>query len=575
MSRTALILAAHGSRHEPAANELILAWAATLAARCDFDEVLAAFHQGEPAFAGALDRTDAEDIVVVPVMTSEGYYCDEYLPAELAKNRRYGSVRVRVTPPVGVHVMVPELVEARGLELAARFEVDPGVCAVALIGHGTRRSAGSRVATARLAEALRKRGRFAEVAAFYLDEPPAVEEVPLHLTRATILVLPFLISGGPHAVRDVPSRLGLAAPPTGALPLDGQAHGCRMICDAPFGTDPRVLEVIADLAKTARTETASPQSNGSTRYRRDPGAPRTLRIGTRGSRLARWQADHVAERLRAFGVRLEVVEISTVGDRFGDVPIADLPGDAPFTDDISAALARGEIDLAVHSLKDMPVSAALAAAAVLKRGEVTESLVARDGLRLADLPPGATVGTSSPRRVAQLLALRPDLVPVTIRGAVDDRVRQVRAGRFDAAILATAGLSRLGLLFETVEELPLDLFLPAPGQGAVAVQCRPDDAAAREMCRSLDDAESRQAVTAELEFLRPFEFDRTFVAAAYAVPGASEASRSSVLLRARLLSLDGQQVCDVAVSGEDPAAVARQAIDEARARFGLVETVRR
>ncbi|RIK66199.1 MAG: hydroxymethylbilane synthase [Planctomycetota bacterium] len=569
MSRAALILAAHGSRHEPAANELLRAWAATLAARGGFDDVWAAFHQGEPTFAEALDQTDAVDIVVVPVMTSEGYYCDEYLPAELAKNRRYGSVRVRVTPPVGVHAKVPELVETRGLELAARFELDPGVCGVALIGHGTRRSAGSRVATARLAEALRKRGRFAEVAAFYLDEPPTVEEVPIHLTRANILVLPFLISGGPHAVRDVPSRLGLATPVTGALPLDGKAHGCRMICDAPFGTDPRVLEIIADLAKTARSDTASPQSNGSTRFRPGPAAPLRLRLGTRGSRLARWQADHVAARLRALGVRLEIVEISTAGDRLGDVAIADLPGDAPFTDDIDAALARGEIDLAVHSLKDLPVRAALAVAAVLKRGEVSESLVARADLRLAELPPGATVGTSSPRRVAQLLALRPDLVPVTIRGAVDDRVRQVRAERFDAAILATAGLSRLGLLCEAGEQMPLDLFLPAPGQGAMAVQCRSDDAATLEMCRSLEDAESRRAVTAELEFLRPFEFDRTYVAAAYAIASALDASPSSVLLRARLLSLDGQQVCDVSVSGNDPTAVARRAIDEATARLGL------
>lgn len=583
MTGTALILAAHGSRHEPTANALLREWAAMIAARGGFDKVLAAFHQGEPTFAMVLDHTSADDIIVVPVMTSEGYYCNEFLPAELAKNRRHAAIRLVITPPIGVHADIPEMVEVRGLELAGRFGIDPCKSAVALIGHGTRRNPNSRMATQRLAEALRKRGRFAEVGAFFLDEPPAVEEALLQLTRANILVLPFLISGGPHAVQDIPARLGLIAPHSGALPIAGEAHGCRLICDAPIGTDPRLLDIILDLANEKRSSmggrAASSRESIGLAARNSPAVEvqsahrsRTLRLGTRGSRLARWQAEHVAERLRAAGHTVEIIEISTIGDRLLDRAIADLPGDTPFTDDIDAALSRDEIDLAVHSLKDMSVRGGLAVAAVLRRGEVSESLVSRDGLRLCELPPGATVGTSSPRRVAQLLAIRPDLVAMPIRGAVDDRVRQVRAGRFDAAILATAGLSRLGLRHEASEEFPLEAFLPAPAQGAMAVQCRDDDTLVRDTCRVLDDAATRRAVTAELEFLRPFEFDRKIAAAAHAE--AAQGSPHGLTLRGRLLSVDGRRVDDVSVTGNDPVEIARRAINEAMANWEAVELVR-
>ncbi len=585
MSRTALILAAHGSRHEPSANAMLHAWAVTLAAREMFDEVVAAFHQGRPTFAEVIDQLSAERIVVVPVMTSEGYYCDEFLPAELAKNRRAAEVELTITKPVGVHPEMVGLVEARAIELAEKFAIGVDTAALAVIGHGTKRNPQSRIATERLVESLRERGRFGEVAAYFLDESPGVEEIPRRVSRDDVLVLPFLISGGPHATKDIPARLGLKIAPDASPPFPVNLPGRHVICDRAIGMDSRLVENIISLAAAAATDgrpRAQISSAPPEREKRDGSASTGLRpwlhssapselsgnsvarlhcrdaiMGTRASRLARWQADHVADLLRTLGVHVEIVELSTLGDRVLDRAIRDLPSDAPFTDEIEAALIAGEIDLAVHSLKDLPVaeSPGLALAAVLPRGSVTESLVSRDGLSLRKLPPGSVVGTSSPRRVAQLLAIRPGLRVRPIRGPVDDRVRQVRDGLFDAALFATAGLERLGLLNEITETLSLDDFLPAPAQGAMVIQCRADDAHMLELCRSLDHSATRAAVTAELEFLRPFEFSESRVAAALA---RCEAGR--ITLRARLLSLDGRFRQDVTTAGVDPIAIAEAAM---------------
>ncbi len=552
MRKQALILAAHGSRQEPSVNASVRALANELAGSGSFCEVRAAFHQGEPSFSTALDGLDCDEAVVVPVMTSEGYYCDHVLPREMTKNHRFGQLRVRQTKPVGTHAQMASIVHRRAGELAARFGIDRDRALLAVIGHGTSREPRSRLSTERLVGALQRMGCYGDVKAFFLDERPGVEEIVSQDGTDGVIVVPFLIGAGPHVLLDIPRRLGIVASSEASPPFVSVIHGCAVACDSAIGTDPGLVEIIADLAlseSSGRIVDAPITRLGRT--------PNRLRLGTRASALARWQAEHVAARLQSAGAHVTIVELSTVGDRQTDRPIADLPGDAPFTADIEAALAEGRIDLAVHSLKDLSVAAwpGLCLAAILRRGPAGESLVANRHVPLTGLPAGAFVGTSSPRRAAQVLAMRPDLRIAPIRGPVEGRVRQVSDGRFDAAILATAGLQRLGLMHAIAEELPIRDFVPAPGQGALAVQARQDDEAVLEWCAALDHDQTRRAVAAELALFRPFEFDRERIAAAYAEVG------ERISLHARLLSPDGSTVRDVNVVGNDPAAVASSAIE--------------
>jgi hydroxymethylbilane synthase len=225
-----------------------------------------------------------------------------------------------------------------------------------------------------------------------------------------------------------------------------------------------------------------------------------LRIGTRGSALARAQASEVAALLRARWphVELRTVFIEASGDADLATPFAALAPDA-FTDRIEQALRDGEIDVAVHSWKDLPPVAAsdLRVAAVPVRADAREALVSRDGATLDRLPPGAAIGTSSERRMATLRQLRPDCRLLPIRGPVDDRLAQVARGDFDAAIFAVAGLVRLGLGHRITEYLDPVRFPPAAGQGALAVQCRAADDRTRRLVAAIDDAGLHAAVLAE------------------------------------------------------------------------------
>ena len=261
----------------------------------------------------------------------------------------------------------------------------------------------------------------------------------------------------------------------------------------------------------------------------------------------------MAERLRRGHFEVRLVEITTSGDRDLGRSIDDLPSESPFTDDIEAALRAGWIDLAVHSLKDMPLyeQVDLVTGAVLDRADPRESLVSRDGRTLAELPAGATVGTSGLRRRAQILRLRPDLRPVPIRGTVEDRVRQVREGRFDAAVLAVAGLVRLGLQDAVAEIFPIETFVPAPGQGALAVQARAGDERALRAAAALDDRQVRRATTAERWLELSFEPSKEVSLAAHATT-----ARDEIALFARLVSKDGRQANDVWVRGNTPERVA-------------------
>ncbi len=231
-----------------------------------------------------------------------------------------------------------------------------------------------------------------------------------------------------------------------------------------------------------------------------------LRLGTRRSALATTQATWVAQRLRAAGHEVELVEITTEGD-VSTAHLTSIGGTGVFAAAIRRALLDGEVDLAVHSLKDLPVvpEPGLVVAALPAREDPRDALVARDGLTLGELPEGALVGTGSPRRTAQLNALGLGLQVEPVRGNVDTRIALVRSGRCDAVVLARAGLSRLGRLDEVTETLDPLQMLPAPGQGALAVECRVDREDVVRLLAVLDDADTRACVTAERSLLAVLE----------------------------------------------------------------------
>ena len=234
---------------------------------------------------------------------------------------------------------------------------------------------------------------------------------------------------------------------------------------------------------------------------------RPIRIGSRRSRLARAQAQigRAAVEL-ALGAEAEIVEIGTIGDAIS----AKRPSgrwestDGQFTGALEDELLAGSIDIAVHSLKDLPTAlrSGLSIAAVLERGDPRDCLLTRHPGGLAGLPFGASIGTSSPRRAAQLAVARPDLTAHPIRGNVDTRIRRLQAGEYDGLLLAAVGLDRLGVPIEEADRLPLDLMLPAPGQGALVLQVRAGDRALRARLRSVDHQPTRIAVDAERALLR-------------------------------------------------------------------------
>ncbi|HEX9799833.1 MAG TPA: hydroxymethylbilane synthase [Thermoanaerobaculia bacterium] len=273
-----------------------------------------------------------------------------------------------------------------------------------------------------------------------------------------------------------------------------------------------------------------------------------LRIGTRGSALALWQARHVAALLAALPdpPATEIVEIRTEGDRVLDVPLSQVEGKAFFTKEIEEALADGRVDLAVHSLKDLPTELpeGLALGAVLAREDPRDVVLARDGRGFADLPAGARVGTSSLRRRALLARWRRDVELVELRGNVPTRVQRLDEGRFDAIVLAAAGIKRLGLAGRISEYLPLDRVLPAVSQGAVAVEVRTGDDAVLAHVRRLDDAATRAATAAERALLRRLEGGCQVPVGALATLAGE-----TLTLRAVICALDGSQAVDGERSG--------------------------
>ncbi len=230
-----------------------------------------------------------------------------------------------------------------------------------------------------------------------------------------------------------------------------------------------------------------------------------LVFATRPSALARWQTRWVISALQAAHPGLECEErvITTQGDKILDKPLPEIGGKGLFTLELESELLAGSVQCAVHSLKDLPVEnpAGLTLGCIPARAEVRDVLISREGFTLASLPAGALVGTSSPRRAAQIRAARPDVKTASLRGNVDTRLRKALSEQYDAIILAGAGLTRLGLAEHVTEWLELDVMLPAPGQGALAVQCRADDPETLARLAALEDPATRRAVTAERAFL--------------------------------------------------------------------------
>lgn len=229
--------------------------------------------------------------------------------------------------------------------------------------------------------------------------------------------------------------------------------------------------------------------------------PSILRIATRKSALALWQAEHVAAELRAAhpSLHVELVPLSTRGDEILDKPLATIGGKGLFLKELEVAMLEGRADLAVHSLKDVPaeLEPGFTLPAILPRADAADAFVSNDYDHLAALPQGARVGTSSLRRQAQLRAVRPDLVLLDLRGNVGTRLNKLDAGDYDAIILACAGLERLGLASRIRSRLTSPDWLPAPGQAAIAIEARSDQPAVLELLRALDDEETRWTVSAE------------------------------------------------------------------------------
>jgi hydroxymethylbilane synthase len=264
-------------------------------------------------------------------------------------------------------------------------------------------------------------------------------------------------------------------------------------------------------------------------------------IGTRGSALARWQADHIAAELRRLhpGLVVEQQIIVTEGDRRSAGLLADFGGKGLWVEEIERALTDERVDLAVHSLKDVPAALAsgLSIAAIPPRADPRDALVSRTGAALAELPAGARVGTSSLRRVLQVRLMRPDLTVEVLRGNVDTRLRKVTEGVVDAAVLACAGLDRLGHGGRITTRFSTDQMLPAIGQGALALETRSDDQRVRALCRGLSDPDAEATVAAERALLEGLDAGcRTPVA------GHAEVRGQRLVLRALVGRPDGSEV---------------------------------
>jgi hydroxymethylbilane synthase len=285
-----------------------------------------------------------------------------------------------------------------------------------------------------------------------------------------------------------------------------------------------------------------------------------LRIGSRGSQLALWQANHVAALLREQGHAVEIEVIKTTGDKILDVALAKVGTKGMFTKEIEEALAQGRVDLAVHSLKDVPTELApeFELAAIMQREDPRDAFISVKHAAVEDLPRGAKVGTSSLRRQCQLKAVRPDLEIFPLRGNVDTRLRKLESGEYDAIILAAAGVHRLGLDQHVRSRISADLMCPAVGQGALAIEARRDDRQTRDFLAFLNHAGTRQAVECERALLGSLGGGCQVPIGAYAEVAHPETKEGRLHLRGMVGRPDGSEILREQREGADPQKLGRE-----------------
>ncbi len=302
---------------------------------------------------------------------------------------------------------------------------------------------------------------------------------------------------------------------------------------------------------------------------------KTLIFATRPSKLARKQTQFIVELLRQAwpGLECRVEVIQTMGDRELNRPLPEIGGKGLFTHELEEALLQGRVDAAVHSLKDLPIdeTPGLTIGLIPEREDSRDVLISRNGEKLQSLPPGAVIGTSSLRRQAQLLAFRPDLKILPVRGNVETRVKKAYSGGYDAIVLAAAGIKRLGMESDISEYLPFEVMLPAPGQGTLAVQCRADDDETQRLLGRLESSKTRLEVRAERAFLAGLGGGCSLPVAARALYEGD----GRVYLQSLVATPDGSRVIRVSGRGEDPIVLggelAKQALEEGAAE--LLEVV--
>lgn len=274
---------------------------------------------------------------------------------------------------------------------------------------------------------------------------------------------------------------------------------------------------------------------------------RKIIIGSRGSQLAFWQANYVASFLKERGIdQIEIKKIKTTGDKILDAPLAKIGDKGLFVKEIELALSSGEIDLAVHSMKDVPteIPSNLKIAAILKREDPRDVLISRDNLSLFSLPPGVAIGTSSLRRKAQLLHLRPDFQMVDVRGNLDTRLRKMAEGQFEAMILSAAGIDRLGWSDRITQRIPSEVCLSAVGQGAIGVEIRKDDLEMGEAVSSLDDFATHIAILAERALMKRLEGG-----CQVPIGALGQIQDGKLSLQAVVASLDGEKLFRDEITG--------------------------
>jgi hydroxymethylbilane synthase len=273
-----------------------------------------------------------------------------------------------------------------------------------------------------------------------------------------------------------------------------------------------------------------------------------IRIGTRGSALALWQAEWVKSEIekKHQGMAVTLTKIKTTGDKILDVPLAKVGGKGLFVKEIEEAMLGDEIDIAVHSMKDVPTffPDGLHLSCITKREDPRDALLSRNKVPFKDLPKGANVGTSSLRRQAQLMNVRPDFVIHQLRGNVDTRLRKLKEGQFDAIILAAAGVKRLGLADNVTEYIDPEISLPAIGQGALGIECRVDDRELNDLIAFFNHADSRTCVTGERALLRRLEGGCQVPIACY-----GQMKQGKLHLTGLVGSVDGKRIVKDAIEG--------------------------